>query len=316
MTCVRRGRPVGGRTGLVVRAWAAAVARSSMWSSVVGRYLAQPRWWLEILLVLGVYQAYSRVRNAGGHDVDHAFDDGRAIAGVESWLRIDVERPLNEWVHHTTAVADVSALEYHTLHWWVTIGVVVWLFVRRRDVYRKASLVLALTTLMALAGFYLFPTAPPRMYPGYVDIMAQTASWGWWEASGSPGPQSMTNEFAAMPSLHCGWAIWCGLMIVLYAPNVSVRTLGAINPSMIAFVVIGTANHYVLDVVAIAAVIAVAMLIVHLPWSRVRHRAADRSPSTAARCVDDRVGTGVTPQLRSDLTLFDEERSPDRFHTG
>ena len=105
-------------------------------------------------------------------------------------------------------------------------------------------------------------------------------------------------------------------MIVLYARNVWVRTLGAIYPSMIAFVVIGTANHYVLDVAAIAAVIAVAMLIVHLPWSRVWHRAADRSPSTVARCVDDQVGTGVTPQLRGDSTLFDEERSPDRFHTG
>nr|WP_267879803.1 phosphatase PAP2 family protein [Gordonia otitidis] len=101
-----------------------------------------------------------------------------------------------------------------------------------------------------------------------------------------------------------------------YARNVWVRILGAIYPSMIAFVVIGTANHYVLDVAAIAAVIAVAMLIVHLPWSRVWHRAADRSPSTVARCVDDRVGTGVTPQLRGDSTLFDEERSPDRFHTG
>lgn len=313
MTYVWRGRSLEGRTRGVLLdlcSWSATAAvRLGDAASAVGRFLARPRWWLEILLVLGVYQAYSRVRNAGGHDVGKAFADGRSIAGVEEWLHIDIERRLNGWVHRTEPVADISALEYHTLHWWVTIGVVVWLFWRRRDEYRKASLVLALTTLLALAGFYLMPTAPPRMFPGYVDIMAQTASWGWWEASGSPGPQSVTNEFAAMPSLHCGWAIWCGLMIVLYARRTWVRVLGAIYPPMIAFVVIGTANHYVLDVVAIIAVIAVAMIVVHAPWKSLWQSAARRTSAVAGQA------SSLRPPSRGAASLG-EVRSPDRPRSG
>lgn len=143
-------------------------------------YFSQPRWWVEVLLIWGIYEAYSRVRNTGGKQVDLPFSNGDAIQRFEHVLGIGFERSLNQWVHENWLVADLSALAYHTLHWWVTIGVVVWLFWRRKDVYRRATLVLIFTTLMALAGFFLLPTAPPRMFPGYTDIMAQTSSWGWW----------------------------------------------------------------------------------------------------------------------------------------
>lgn len=258
---------------LVARVSAATRARLAG----VMAYLAQPRWWVEILLIWGIYSAYSRVRNIGGKDVDRAFGNGRSIAQIEQHLHIAFEPALNRWVHVNGWVADLSALHYHTLHWWITIGVFVWLFWRRRESYRRASLVLALTTLIALAGFFLIPTAPPRMYPGYVDIMAQTASWGWWEGSGSPGPESVTNQFAAMPSLHCGWAIWCGVMIAMYARRTWVRVLGVLYPISTAFVVIGTANHYALDVIAIVAVIAVSMAIVYMPWRQAADAVARRS---------------------------------------
>ncbi|VFA90041.1 Uncharacterised protein [Gordonia paraffinivorans] len=236
---------------------------------------------MEIAIVLGVYSAYSAVRNAGGKDVAPAFEHGSEIMRLEAFLRIDIEQRVNQWVAGDDLLSAVSALEYHTLHWWVTIGVAVWLYVRHQTEYRKASLLLAATTLLALVGFYTYPTAPPRMYDGFVDVMSVTSSWGWWEESGSPGPQSMTNEFAAMPSLHCGWAIWSGLMIFLIAKKPLVRALGVIYPLVTSFVVVGTANHYILDIVAVAGIIALAAVVIYgTPRLREMAGAADRRVTT------------------------------------
>jgi hypothetical protein len=189
-----------------------------------------PRWGLELAVIYSIYRIYSYIRNLGGKDVEPAFRHGTAVLDLEKKLHIDVEMSLNRLGEHFTIVRDVASVHYHTLHWWMTIGTAAWLFITNKAGYRRGSFVLILTTLMALAGFYLMPTAPPRMYDGFVDTLAETSSWGWWSPSGSPGPDSLSNQFAAMPSLHCGWAIWCGLMIVLYAKRTWVRVLGALYP--------------------------------------------------------------------------------------
>ena len=101
--------------------------------------------------------------------------------------------------------------------------------------------------------------APPRMLPGFVDTLASTASLGWWgsDASAPRGLGDLTNQLAAMPSLHVGWAVW--------VPGSStggsrrwVRLLGVAYPVGTTLVVVSTANHYLLDAVAGAAVVAVA----------------------------------------------------------
>ncbi|MGK2319884.1 phosphatase PAP2 family protein [Gordonia rhizosphera] len=276
-----RNLPATSRVGRVVRGLPARATE----------FFAQPRWWVEMILVVGLYEIYTFVRNLGGTDVARSFGNGSTILEIERSLHIDVELSINRWVQEHSFVADASALYYNTLHWWVTIGVAIWLYSRHRHAegvprigigYRKASLVLAVTTLIALAGFYLIPTAPPRMYHGYVDIGAQTATWGWWAESGSPGPESFTNQFAAMPSLHAGWAIWCGLMIVLHARRTWVRVVGVLYPIVTVFVVVGTANHYLLDVVAVGVAIAVAWVVVGLP-RRQAAETAERRAVTAGR---------------------------------
>jgi len=240
--------------------------RISVLAARLVRYLSRPHWWIEILLVWSIYQAYSYVRNLGGKETAPAMLNGEHILDIEKALHIDVELTLNRWLHDNPWLENLAALHYHTLHWWVTIGVAVWLYCTNRPGYRRASLVLALTTIIALVGFYLIPTAPPRMFDGYLDTMSYTSSWGWWGISGSPGPESITNEVAAMPSLHCGWAIWAGMMIALYARRRWLRVLGILYPMTTVFVVMATANHYLLDVVAIMVVLAVAMAVVYAPW--------------------------------------------------
>lgn len=214
-------------------------------------YLVKPRWWFEIAMIYGIYAIYSLIRN-GVHNVeDAAFRNGEAILRIEDHLGLAWERGLNAFVDHTPSVAAASALIYASLHFIVTPGTLVWLYRRHHEKYRFTSTILILTTCLALVGFYTLPTAPPRMFPneGFVDIMAKTGSWGWWPESGAPAADNVSNQFAAMPSLHCAWAAFCGVVIVMYTQKHIVRVLGVLYPLVTFFVVMGTANHYVLDIV-------------------------------------------------------------------
>lgn len=142
----------------------------------------------------------------------------------------------------------------------------IWLYRRHPDRYRRARTTLAVTTATALAGFWLFPTAPPRLlaaggYPaGFQDIMAHYSAWGWWAAQDSAprGLASLANQFAAMPSLHFAWALWCGISLARYASGPAPRLLGALYPLATAIVILGTANHYLLDVLGAGAIVLAA----------------------------------------------------------
>ncbi|WP_199584082.1 phosphatase PAP2 family protein [Blastococcus sp. TF02A-30] len=218
----------------------------------------RPRWWVEVLLVAVLYGAYSLVRNSVGDVRAEAHRNAETILRLEDSWQLAVERGLNAWVHTTDAVAALVALHYATLHFLVTPAVLVWLYRRRPATYRTLSGALMATTALALVGFFWLPTAPPRMlaHEGFVDVMSETASWGWWPTSGAPGSDAISNQFAAMPSLHCAWAAWCGVTLVLLARRAWVRVLGALYPASTFFVVLGSGNHFLLDVVAGLLVLA------------------------------------------------------------
>jgi hypothetical protein len=104
--------------------------------------------------------------------------------------------------------------------------------------------------------------------------MAQYSSYGWWggEASAPRGMGGMTNQYAAMPSLHVGWALWCGVMLWRHGGTRLAKTAGVVYPLVTTLVVMGTANHYFLDAVAGAAVMGVGLLLTPLVM-----RGADRA---------------------------------------
>ncbi len=169
---------------------------------------------------------------------------------------------------------------YATLHFIVTPVVMVWLFARRPQLYRGARTVIVTTTLLALLGFYLYPTAPPRLLPGlgYVDTVLKFHTWG---SLADPNIAEHSNQFAAMPSLHIGWAIWCGLSIFAAARHLWIRIVGLLYPVGTLVVIVGTANHYILDAVGGAAVVALAFAV---QWAMSGHGAyADVRTSASAR---------------------------------
>ncbi|MER6389980.1 phosphatase PAP2 family protein [Streptomyces sp. NPDC001523] len=225
-----------------------------------------PRWWTELLLLGLLYGAYSAGRLLARGDADLAVGHGLAVLRVEEALGIDFEHPLNRLFSGSPWWGVPADFGYASLHYLVTPAVLVWLHRRRPAHYRSARTWLVVSTLLGLVGFALMPTCPPRLLDaahGFTDTMAQYGAYGWWggEASAPRGLGSFTNQYAAMPSLHVGWALWCGVLLWTHARHPLVRALGIAYPAATALVVMGTANHYFLDAVAGAAVMGLGLLL-------------------------------------------------------
>ncbi|PKW08009.1 PAP2 superfamily protein [Streptomyces sp. 1222.5] len=227
---------------------------------------ARSRWWTELPLILLVYGCYSAGRLLARGDVSGAVDHGLSILRIEKTLHLNAEHPLNRLFTREPWLGVPADFWYASLHYLVTPAILVWLFRSRARYYRAARTWLMTSTFIGLIGFTLLPTCPPRLLSaghGFVDTMAQYSSYGWWggEASAPRGLGGMTNQYAAMPSLHCGWALWCGVMLWRHGGTRLTKVLGVAYPLLTAIVVMGTANHYFLDAVAGVAVMGAGLLL-------------------------------------------------------
>ncbi|OIJ96861.1 phosphatase PAP2 family protein [Streptomyces monashensis] len=227
------------------------------------------RWWTELPLIVLVYGCYSAGRLLVRGDVASAVDHGLAILRIEKTLHINAENPLNRLFTREPWLGVPADFWYASLHYLITPAILIWLFRARSEHYRRARTWLMTSTFIGLIGFTLLPTCPPRLLAaghGFVDTMAHYSSYGWWggDASAPRGLGGMTNQYAAMPSLHVGWALWCGVMLWRHSGTRVAKILGVAYPLGTALVVMGTANHYLLDAVAGVAVMGVGHLLA--PW--------------------------------------------------
>ncbi|MEU7056247.1 phosphatase PAP2 family protein [Streptomyces sp. NPDC046197] len=224
------------------------------------------RWWTELPLIILVYGCYSAGRLLARGDVSDAVGHGLAILRAEKLLHLNAEQPLNRFLTREAWIGVPADFWYASLHYLVTPVILVWLFRSRAAQYRRARTWLMTSTFIGLIGFTLMPTCPPRLLSaghGFVDTMAQYSSYGWWggQASAPRGLGGMTNQYAAMPSLHVGWALWCGVMLWRHGGTRTAKTVAVAYPLVTALVVMGTANHYFLDAVAGVAVMGVGLLL-------------------------------------------------------
>jgi hypothetical protein len=223
----------------------------------------RPRWWQEILIIGFTYWIYSEIRNLVPEQVVTAMRHGRAVQHLQDNLHLNFERSLNHFVAAHEALAQVMDYYYATLHFVVTIGVLVWLFRWHPRVYRGARTVIFATSLLALAGFYLYPLAPPRLLPqyGYIDTLAVFHTWG---SLADPNVAAHSNQYAAMPSLHIGWSLWCAAAIFICSKRLWARLLGLLYPVATLLVIVGTANHFIIDAVGGLVVFVLGCLIQYL----------------------------------------------------
>jgi len=217
----------------------------------------RPIWWQELGIIALGYWLYSLGRNAIPSQQKIATEHGHSIEKLQDALHLNFEQSINGWVFHHEWLAQIMDYYYATLHFIVTIGVLGWLFIKRPHIYRGARTVLFTTTLIALAGFAIYPLSPPRLLnpSRYYDTLVRFHTWG---SLADPDIAKHSNQYAAMPSLHIGWALWCGLTLFMCARSKWVRGLGLAYPVFTLIVIVGTANHYIVDAVGGAIVIAAA----------------------------------------------------------
>lgn len=257
-----------------------------------------PTWWHEILLAGVFYFVYSQVRNSFGAGPDSrfiAFDHARDVIKIEEFFGLWVEPHLQSWYLGLPAHGFIKFwnIFYGTAHFVVTIFVLVMAYRRLPQRYHFIRNVLAGTTALALIGFAGFTLMPPRLLDvdspygacrglgdgchgyGLVDTIDR---WGglWKFGEGAMG--SISNQYAAMPSLHIGWSLWCAITMVLVIGHGRRRWLWFAYPSITLFCILVTANHYWLDAFFGAVALAGGWTIA-TGIERIRRRL--RAPSTA-----------------------------------
>jgi hypothetical protein len=227
------------------------------------RRVRRPRLWEEVVFIGVSYFIYSLIRNGVPSHETAAFHRADDLLVIERQMHINFELAVNKAVASVDWLVQSANYYYATMHFAVTIGVLVWLYLRHPLQYRSVRSVLYATNIVALIGFWVYPLAPPRMLPGdgYIDTVVAFHTWGSW---GSGGVDAASNQFAAMPSLHIGWALWCGIAMVRLSRRTWVKVAGALYPVGTFLVIVATANHYVLDAVGGVAVLAIGFAVQRL----------------------------------------------------
>lgn len=226
------------------------------------RVRRHPRWWQEAFFILLSYFLYSQVRNSVGgsqpadcgsrgllSDLQHtACDRAVEIWNFQRAIGTGFELAVNKAVAGVEWLAVLCNYWYATAHFVVTIGTLVWLYTRHPLQYRGMRTALYATNAVALVGYTFYELAPPRFLTqaGFVDTVVQFNTWGSWSSNEL---QTISNQFAAMPSMHVAWSVWCAIAIVSLSPHGWVRWLGALYPLVTFFVIVATANHFWLDAV-------------------------------------------------------------------
>ncbi|MEU4683048.1 phosphatase PAP2 family protein [Streptomyces xinghaiensis] len=231
----------------------------------------RPRLRFEILLIAVSYWIYSVIRNAVPEQKAAALRNADWIWRAEQAVGIAVEHTVNHAVNSVTWLIVGMNYYYATLHFIVTVGVLVWLYRWHPGRYAATRLVLFLTTGIALLGYYLYPLAPPRLVPdgGFVDTVVVHDTWG---SMASGNLASMSNQYAAMPSMHIGWSVWCGITIVMLAPALWAKVLGWLYPPLTLLVIVATANHFWLDAVGGVLCLAAGYGLSYLWYRSVAYR--------------------------------------------
>jgi PAP2 superfamily len=242
--------------------------------------LADRRWLREVGYVLLFYVVYSMIRNTfGSANVapEVALDNALGVIDFETSLGLFFEQRLQEMFLDYSWFLRMWNVFYGSLHFAVTGGIMVWLYLKAPSRYRKFRTILGSATALALIGFATFPLMPPRLLNAgppfggshfeftFVDTLAEVG--GLWSFS-SGGMAKISNQYAAMPSLHLAWALWCVLAAYPMMTRSWQRILLLSYPVATLFAVVVTANHYWIDAVGGAVILGIgyylAKLILHL----------------------------------------------------
>jgi len=238
----------------------------------------RPRWWTQAAIIALFLWAYDAINNLNPVRHAVALAHGSSLMRIELRTHLDPELALNRWLAPHLALGRLIGDYYDTAHFVVTLTLLGLVWWRHPPRYRMLRNALIGINVIGFAVFWLFPVAPPRMLNsfGFVDVIAVTHAVGAWSSS---AVASQANEYAAMPSLHMAWALWCAVAVWCVRRDRLSRIAAVAYVLVTAVAVLATANHYFLDVAAGVATAALAAGVA-VVWER-RRPAAPELPSSS-----------------------------------
>ncbi|MGE3621133.1 MAG: phosphatase PAP2 family protein [Acidimicrobiia bacterium] len=261
------------------------------------------RWWKEVAYAVGVYVVYSAVRNLFGSadgDPGPAFDHAQLVIDLERALRLYVEPTVQRWYLDLPGRGLIRFWNvfYGLAHYIVTAGALVALYRRDPGRYPLWRNTLVSMTLVALVGFAGFSLMPPRLLDdpgeygacqiyapeaaaaaepgalaapgcdryGYVDTVA---AYGGWISFGNEGMKQVSNQYAAMPSMHIGWSSWSAAVLVPLLRRRWQRVLALAHPVATLVCIVVTGNHYWIDGLGGLACLGLGLLVARAVTGRL-----------------------------------------------
>lgn len=229
-----------------------------------------------VLGVLWMFYRFARLVATG--ESARALRNAENVLRVERWLPLPSETILQQWALSWAPFVKVANLFYVTVHFPATVAFLAWVWARHRDALPRVRSVLIILTSTALALHALYPLAPPRLTAGY-GFVDTGALFG--PSPYRHGFSALVNQFAAMPSLHIGWAVLVGWTTYRLVRSWQAKALAVTHPVLTTLVVVVTANHYWLDGLAAIGLLGGAVAVTRRLEAK-RHARRNRQAELAA----------------------------------
>src|SRR5262245_61666414 len=232
----------------------------------------------QIVLFCGAYWLYRLARRMVYDQTIAAFTHAHDIVELERSTHVFIEQSVQSWAIGTGFLDDAASWMYLNSHFVVTTCTLAYIYLFRNEHFYWVRNMFMVAMGLALVGYVLFPTAPPRMLPelGFEDTVADFT--GISESSVG----ALFNPFAAVPSMHVCFALMLSVPMIRMARHGWVKALWCFYAPAITFVVIATGNHWVFDAVTGAMVAAVSAFAAQVFFAKARPGAWAWSPDLAA----------------------------------
>jgi len=200
---------------------------------------------LELAMVFAAMVVYFLIRGGLPEPVDEAVSRSNRIIDVERALGIFWERDWQEPVLKSRLLMQIANGIYVWGHFPVILATAFWLYWRSRERYNFYRTALLVSAFIGLWAYGFFPAAPPRLMPqqwGFVDTIALIAKETY-----DMQPGGFVNQYAAVPSLHFGWALLAGIAITDTTNGFLAKVLAVLIPSAMFWAIVVTGNHFIFD---------------------------------------------------------------------
>jgi hypothetical protein len=215
-----------------------------------------PHGWTDVLrqvaLFVSSFMVYDLVRGlVSDGNLYKPFGDAMRIIDFERAVHIFVEPSVQAWAQSKHLLIGALDWTYLNGHFFITFGALLFIYLRRNDSFYFVRNVLLISMAIALVGYWLYPTAPPRLLPewGFTDSVSQFvgagSTLGHWDNTPAG---AFANAYAAVPSMHVCFAVIIGLAMTRLVTRRTAKIAWAVYPALVTFVVVATANHFLVDV--------------------------------------------------------------------